>query len=108
MAVKLASVPADKAHLKLVAGAPAQRFTLSALLHFLYVFLPHLTVTLPFALVYNHLLLRFAKNGIVRNVGRPAFSDYIVTLTRYYLGRTSAAQGRLLMNRTGAYTVRDS
>lgn len=99
-------VAAKQQHLKLVSGGvPAQRLTLATLIHFIYVFLPHLCLTLPFSLFYNHVIKRFTSRGIVAATGRPAFADYVVTLTRYYLSRTNAAQGRILMNRTNAYSV---
>lgn len=99
----LARPPAHKAHLNLIPGAPNQLFALKSLLHLLFVFLPHLFVTLPSSILWNHVFARWSKNGIVRQIGRSVFADYIVSLTRYVLSHLDIPGSRLLFNRTTAY-----
>ncbi|ORY70606.1 Alpha/Beta hydrolase protein [Leucosporidium creatinivorum] len=87
-------IPANKAHLGLVSGAKPQKMTLLLVLHFLYVFLPHLFITLPISLLWNHLFARWTS-PIVQLVGRPVLAD----------GSLYRPQARLLFNRTRAYDL---
>lgn len=101
----LARPPAHKVHLSLVPGASNQAFGLKSLLHFLYTFLPHLFATLPASIIWNHVVARWSRNGIVRQIGRPVFADYMVSLTRYVLSHLDIPGSRLLFNRTSAYDL---
>lgn len=99
----LARPPAHKAHLNLVPGAPNQLCTIKSLLHAIFSFLPHLFLTLPGSIIWNHVLARWRRRGIVRQIGRPVFADFIVSLTRYILSHLDIPGSRLLFNRTSAY-----
>ncbi|KAM0786498.1 hypothetical protein ACM66B_001956 [Microbotryomycetes sp. NB124-2] len=96
-------VPPNKALLQLVSGSAPRRLTLPLLLHFLYVFLPNLLFVLPARLVWHHLINRW-RSGVVK-IGRPAYSDFVVKLTQYVLARCTAAEARILFNRTFAYDI---
>ncbi|KAK4049149.1 hypothetical protein OIV83_004332 [Microbotryomycetes sp. JL201] len=96
-------VPPNKALLQLVSGSAPRRLTLPLLLHFLYVFLPNLLFVLPARLVWHHLINRWRSN--VAKIGRPVYSDFVVKLSQFILSRCTAAEARILFNRTVAYDI---
>lgn len=90
--------------LALVRGGPVPVFTVKLFVHFLYIFLPRLFITLPLGIFYHHVLMRW-RSSVVQVVGRPWYADFVAQLSAYYLGRASVAEARLLFNRTQAYDM---
>lgn len=61
-------------------------------------------VVLPLRLVWHHLINRW-RSPIVNVIGRPFYSDFVVKLSQYILSRCTAAEARILFNRTNAYSI---
>ncbi|KAI5477188.1 NAD+ kinase [Pseudohyphozyma bogoriensis] len=71
-------------------------------INFLWRMLPAFFVSIPFALVWHHILNR-RRSPVKAVVGRSILGDFIIRMSRYIVSRGTVQHIRLINNRTRAY-----
>ncbi|KAL8287572.1 hypothetical protein RQP46_003430 [Phenoliferia psychrophenolica] len=74
------------------------------ILNFVFIFVPRLFVAIPIHLIWHYLLNR-RNSPLVQVIGRPWYADIPVQLVRYLFARGTAAQMRILFDRTRSYKL---